>query len=109
MNLMRAGWLDDLTQWLKDLLKTLFDALLEFLADWIIHMLKMWLELFYLVFSQLQPPDFLTSHSIGGLLGQAGPTIGWIASTFQLGTAFALIGAGYVFRLIRKAITLGQW
>lgn len=106
---MHAGWLDDLTNWLRELVEKLWDAIEAFFTDLILLALETGLDLLATAFESLPVPDFMSTYSIGGLLGNAGPTVGWFVSTFKISECMAVIGAGYVFRITRKIVTMGKW
>lgn len=62
--------------------------------------------------SRLNPipvPPFLTNYSMSSILGGTGSIVGFFMSELNIGPSLALIGAGYVFRLLRKFLTLFQW
>lgn len=106
---MRVGWLNDVTNWLRDQFRSLWDALVAFLNDLIVTALEAVLELVALAFEALPVPEFVQGQSVGAMLGQAGPVVGWLASTMQLGTASSLMVSAYAFRALRKAVTGGRW
>ena len=80
----RAGWLDDLTNWIRGLIEKLWEAIEAFFTDLIVAALEKMLELVALAFESLPVPSFMTQHSIGSLLGNAGPTVGWYVETFKI-------------------------
>lgn len=102
-------WLNDLTTWLKEQFMALWNAFTELLQDMLLNALEMVLDVFAKAVEAISVPDFMTTYNLGTLLGEAGPTVVWIANTFRLGEGLALIAAGYAFRLLRKLLTLGQW
>lgn len=108
MNLY-AGWLDDLTNWFKDQFKALWDAFVAFMGDLIVQAIESVCDFFATAIESIPVPDFITQYSLDSLLGQAGPTIGWLVSTFKIGQCLTIIAAGVTFRLLRKLFTLGQW
>lgn len=101
--------LDDLTKWLKEALEAFFEGLVELLKELVFHQLLMFSAIFLKLMEMIPAPDFLTETTLASSLGQAGPVVAWALHTFKIGEGMALIGAGYVFRLTRKAVTLGQW
>lgn len=105
----RAGWLDDLTNWIRGLIEKLWEAIEAFFTDLIIAAIEKMLELVALAFESLPVPSFMTQHSIGSLLGNAGPTVGWYVETFKISECLALIAAGAVFKVTRKIVTFGKW
>jgi hypothetical protein len=109
LDLAQAGWLDDLTGWLAQLLKDLFHAGEDLLKDLLIKLIENTLAAWLYVLDSIPVPDFIAQYSLGTLLGAAGPQIGWIMGTFRIGEGLLLLGAGFAFRLTRKALTLGQW
>ena len=103
------GWLTDLTNWIRQQLQALWDALEDFLGDLIVDWADQTFTMWLFVLDHIPLPDFLDGYSLCSLLGQAGPTVGWILNNFRVAEALGLIGAGYVFRLLRKLATLFQW
>jgi hypothetical protein len=59
--------------------------------------------------SAIPVPDFIANNSMGSLLGQTGPIVGFFMTELNIGQALTLVGAGYAFRLLRKFLTLFQW
>lgn len=106
---LQAGWLQDLEDWLLQAIKAVLAALFELLKTVFLWLFDQLADFVVYVFQSITPPDFLSQYSIGTLLGQAGPVIGWLASSLQLGTCLGIIAGAYAFRLLRKLLTLGQW
>jgi hypothetical protein len=112
MNMLRAlkaGWLDDVTNWLRDLFLKIWQALVAFINDMIVFLVEGLLELIALAIESLPVPDFLSGGGIGAALASAGPTVMWTLDTFKISEGMVLIAAGYGFRLLRKFLTLFQW
>jgi hypothetical protein len=103
------GWLTRLTDWFKDTFLTIFHAFQAFVHDQIIGCVHTCLDVALTVINAIPVPDFISSYSLGSLLSQTGPTMGWIMVTFKVPEAFGLLAAGWIFRLTRKLLTLGQW
>lgn len=101
--------LEDLTGWLKEALEALFTALVELLTTLMYQQVLMLSLIFLKLMMTIPAPDFLTETTLAQSLGQAGPTVAWALHTFKLAEGMGLFGAAYVFRLTRKAVTLGQW
>lgn len=101
--------LDDLTNWLREAFEALFAGLVELLTDMILLQVMTLSVIFLKLVQAIPVPEFLTSTTLATALGNAGPTVAWALHTFKIGEGMALIGAGYVFRLTRKLVTLGQW
>lgn len=104
-----GGWLDKLTGWFANALHSVFQGLVDLLKDILVFFLMMIFQVVELIVGSISPPAFLKSYSMGGILGNAGPIVGFFISQFQVGTALALIGGAYAFRLLRKFVTLFQW
>jgi hypothetical protein len=106
---VQVGWLQDLTNWLRGLVQKLWDAIEQFFTDLIILAIEKVLELIALAFEQLPAPEFMTQHSIGSLLGNAGPAVGWFVQTFKISEAMGFFAVAAVFRISRKILTFGKW
>ena len=104
-----GNWLQNLTQWLWEVISKLWDGLESLLGDLILSWIGHMMDLYALVIESIPAPEFLNQYSINNLLAAAGPSVAWVVGTFRIGEALALIGAGYAFRLLRKLLTLGQW
>lgn len=104
-----VGWLGDLTDWLLGIFKQIWDAFVQFVKDIFLFILDFVMQVVTWILSNIPVPDWLTQYSLNSILGQAGPTIGWVAHEMQIGQAMTLIAAGYAFRLLRKLLTLFQW
>ncbi|HHA2593156.1 MAG: hypothetical protein ACN6OP_11095 [Pseudomonadales bacterium] len=105
----QAGWLQDLTTWFRKQIERFWDAIVQFFNDLIILAIKAVLELVVMAFERLPVPDFMQQYSIGGLLGNAGSTVGWFVQTFRIGECLAVIALGIAFKITRKILTLGKW
>lgn len=109
MNWMRAGWLTDLTNWIRELIGKLWSAIEAFFNDLVVIAIEKLLDLIALAFEALPVPQFMTQYSIGALLGQAGPTVGWFVETFKIPECMAILAGGAVFKITRKIVTFGKW
>lgn len=103
------GWLEKLTNWLRDQIIVIWEAFAQFMSDFFLSMVEGVLNMFVMAINALPVPDFLTTYSLNGLLSQAGGTIMWLVGTFKIGECLAVISLGWGFRLLRKLFTLGQW
>lgn len=95
----------DLVSALTDLLTALVDALFDAVV-WILSSL---LSAVVAALSLLPTPDFLQGHYLVSLLNQLPPFALYCASRLGLSDAFAIILAGFSFRMGRKILTLFQW
>lgn len=103
------GWLTDLTEWFRQQLQTLWDAIEEFFGDLVVKVIEAVCDFFATVVEAIPVPDWVTTYSLDTLLGAAGPTIGWLVATFKIGEGLGVLALGIAFRLLRKLFTLGQW
>jgi hypothetical protein len=106
---MQAGWLDDLTNWMRDQVERVWNAFVEFIGDAIVQLFATLLDLCATLIEAIPVPDFIANYSLGQFFSALPPEILWGVGQFNIGEAFAMIGAGYAFRLLRKLFTLGQW
>ncbi len=106
---MNAGWLTDLTQWIWDTIKEVFQAFTDFVEDFFVHGFEHLLNLVLFILALLPLPEFMQGQSIGSMLGNAGSTVLWFADIFQIGPSMVLIGVAIVFYLLRRILTIGIW
>lgn len=104
-----SGWLSKLTTWLSSIVHTLFSAILDLLKDLVTYVIRVVLDLIASAIGAIGAPNFLQTYSLGNVLGQAGPVVGFFLTQLKITQGLAMIGAGYVFRLTRKFLTLFQW
>lgn len=102
-------WIDDLTNWLREQLQSLWDGFVEFMTDFIVMMIEGATDTVLAIIDLLPVPDFLATYSLCALLNAAGPEVGYFLQTFRIAEGLALLAAGYGFRLLRKLLTLFQW
>ena len=101
--------LEKLTNWLKEQIVALWNAFTEFMGDLFLLWVEHSLSLIIWVLDRLPVPEFLTQHSIGSVLGNAGPTVAWMITTFRIGESLTVIGSAMAFYIIRRVLTLGIW
>lgn len=104
-----TGWLSRLTGWVSYAIHTVFVAVAQLLKDLVTYVLAVILSLVATAIESISPPSWLSQYSMGTMLGNAGPIVGFFLSQLRIPEALALIGAGYAFRLLRKFLTLFQW
>lgn len=103
------GWLTDTTNWLVRQIQQVFEAVTTFALDMVIHVVETQLSLVLLVANAIPVPDFVTEYAIGSLLSNLSSDLVWVLGKIRLAEALGLLGLGYVARLLRKLLTLGQW
>lgn len=106
---MRAGWLTDLTNWLLEQIKAVWDAFMAFMGDLFFIWFEHQLQALTVVFSLLPAPEFLNGSNLQTLFGSGGPTIGWLIATFQIDKCMGVVSAACVFYIVRRFLTLGIW
>lgn len=104
-----SGWLSKLTGWIAYAINAVFTAVIQLLKDLVTFVLAVVLSVVEMAISAIPVPDFIQNYSMGSLLGQTGPVVGFFMTQLNIGPALGLIGAGYAFRLLRKFLTLFQW
>lgn len=103
------GWLTDLTDWAGRTVDTVFQALVQFGNDMIVIVIENNLTLWLMILNAIPVPEFVQQYTVGGLLGNVGGDLGFFLGKLRIGEGLGLLGAGYAARLVRKALTLGQW
>lgn len=88
--------------------KGLWDDGTEYLDDWPIRILKSFLDGVLKVLNGIVPPDFMATP-ISDQLGPVMEFIGFFLSQSGITEACAMLLSAVMFRLGRKAITLGRW
>lgn len=104
-----TGWLSMLTHWVAYAINVVFAAFVAVLRDLITAVVVLVLALVSAAIDAIGVPDFLAGKSLGSLLGQTGSVAGFFMTQLRIWEGLALVGAGYVFRIIRKLVTLFQW
>lgn len=88
--------------------KGLWDDFTEYLSDLPVQLLKKFLDGVLEVLGAIQPPEFMATP-ISDHLGPTMEFIGFFLSQSGISQAFSILLAAVMFRLARKAITLGRW
>lgn len=97
------------TQWFIDLVVRVYTALWDFVSDAVINLLDLVINGLGALVGAIPAPSFLSQYSLGSLINQMPDYVLYFASHFQIGTAMGILAAGFVFRMGRKVVTLGQW
>lgn len=103
------GWLSAISTWLVQLVKSIFDDLWTFLVDIVLSLLDLILTAIAALIAAIPAPDFLGQSSLGVLFASMNGTILYFADRLGIFQGLAIVGAGYLFRLSRKFVTLFQW
>lgn len=103
------GWLERLTNWFKEMLSALWEAFTTFMGDLLLSGLELVLDAFATAVEWIGVPDFMQEYSVGGALGHLPGGLQWMLVQFKIPEGLAVIALAWVFRLVRKLLTLGQW
>jgi hypothetical protein len=97
------------TSWLLELIVKLFSNVWDFVADAAISVFDLLLSAISGLIGAIPAPDFLTSSSLAGLINQLPPYVLYYVGQLKITECLAILSAGFLFRMVRKAVTLGQW
>jgi hypothetical protein len=100
---IKEAW-NDLIEWFKAILQAIFD----YFSDLFILVLDGFLGAVSSLIASVPVPDFL-SNGLGSYLNGIDSGVLYFLSQSGITPAFAILGAGVTFRLLRKLFTLGQW
>lgn len=103
------NWLSSISQFFVDLVKSFFGALFDFLHDIAITTLDLLLSGVVSVLSLIPAPSFLANSNINTFLGNLPAFALWGIGQLNLPAAFGILLSGFLFRMARKLLTLGQW
>ena len=102
-------WLASVTTWLISLVKAIWSDFVDFLNEFWIDIAETILDAIAATIAAIPSPAFLDSYSLSALFGDLPSSLLYFVGHLRLPEAFALIGMGFTFRMIRKLITLFQW
>ncbi|MCE4555008.1 DUF2523 family protein [Pelomonas cellulosilytica] len=100
--------LEQLTNWLFNLVKGFFLALWNFVTDAFIGLVDMCVGAMVSLAALIPVPSFM-SGGLQSLFGQLDPAIVYLVTASGIPAGLAIIGTAYVFRIGRKVVTLFQW
>lgn len=100
--------LAEFTAWLSSLVVGWFTALWDFVVDAAIGLFDLLLQAVGALLAAIPLPAFLTD-GLGSLWNALPPGMVWLLSQAGVPAAFAMLGTGFAFRLLRKVFTLFQW
>ena len=98
----------EFAKWLVGLIKSLFQAVWDFIKDLFIELLDLVFTALLSIINAIPAPQFMT-NGLSSALGAISSDVWFFASHFKLSQCFAVLGAAVAFRLARKAATLFQW
>lgn len=109
MNIMRAGWLSDITDWIVDAIVSVWNDFVEFVSDMFVFLLNQLSLAVTYVLEKIPVPDFMNTYTLQSLLGGAGSDIAWFITIFKIDIGGTVIGAAIAFYIVRRFVTLGIW
>jgi len=101
-------WVGKVLDWLLDVISQIFIALSDMIQDLGVMLLEVVLDLFLVLIGFLTLPTFIAG-GLDGFLDGIDPAVLYFLSKSGISAGFELLGAGLMFRLTRKLLTLGQW
>mgnify|MGYP000552833685 CR=1 FL=1 len=102
-------WLNKISNFFVQLVKDIFNAILDFLKDVVIFFIDFFLKPIFELVAAIPIPSALDGITLGNLISNFPPSVLYVASQMQLDVAFGMLSAAVLFRLTRKLFTLGQW
>lgn len=99
---------EEITNWLWDLVVKLFGALWSFIKDIAVEIFDLLVSAFVVLVAAIPVPDWMSS-GLGSFWGGMDSGVVYLVSQAGVPEALALIGGGYAFRFARKVVTLFQW
>jgi len=95
--------------WLFQLFLEVFTALWDIITDLAVSIFGAVLDAIAGAIAAIPAPDFLSENSIGSLVNMLPDYVMYFVGAMKIGEGLAILGAGFAFRMLRKALTLGQW
>lgn len=102
-------WLSSITTWLIALVKAIWSDFVDFLNEFWILVAETILTTIASTISVIPTPAFLDSYSLSSLFSNLPSSLLYFLGHLHITEAFAVIGMGFTFRMVRKLITLFQW
>ncbi len=98
-----------LISWLAELIKSVWQAFVDFLSDIWIDVADIVLQAIAGLIVSIPVPSFLSNYSMGQIIGYMPYDVLYFVGLMQMGEGFAMISAAVAFRMVRKVITMFQW
>lgn len=102
-------WLTKITDWFLALVKAVFSSLASIVGDFVVWVFQAVLGVVGDLLASLPVPSFMSSGTFGSILSGLPSFALYVVGQMHFAEAFAMIGAGVAFNLLRKLFTLGQW
>lgn len=100
--------IDNALTWFADVFRAIFVAITTWLQDFAIWMLDTLLTGVAALLEAIPVPSFM-SNGLSGLFTALPPPLLYLLDQSGIAAGVAIIGAGVLFNLTRKLLTLGQW
>ncbi len=100
--------IDNVLLWLADLFSKFFNAIIDLFKDIFVWLFDSILSAIAGALELLPVPAFM-SAGLSGLFSALPPSLLYLLDQTGFIDGLAVIGAGVLFNLTRKLLTLGQW
>jgi hypothetical protein len=90
-------------------IKSYWTDFTNFLNDFPITVLDGFLSAVSGLINAIPSPDLLQNNGLSSAVAALDPSVQYFLSQSGLSTGLSILGAGVVFRLTRKVLTLFQW
>jgi len=100
--------LGQFTDWLWGVIVKVFATLWDLFTDLFVNALDLVVSGFANLIASIPVPAWM-SGGLSSFWGGLDPGIMYVVTQCGMPAALAMIGAGYAFRMLRKAFTLFQW
>ncbi len=100
--------IDGALSWIAALFVQLFNAVINLIKDVFVWLFDTILSVIASAIELLPVPDFMT-QGLSGLFTALPSGLLYLLDATGMIAGLAVVGAGVLFNLVRKALTLGQW
>lgn len=105
-----SDWLAKITAWLVALVQGIFTQLVTWIHDAALWVFDGVLSALAAAVNAISVPSFLSGGvNVGSYLSGMPAFTLYLLQQLNIGACLSVLGAGIAFRLVRKAVTLGQW
>lgn len=101
-------WFKELWQGFLDWVQDVLILCLTYFKDLMLWCFEMGLDVAAFLFEQIAPPEFAAA-GLQGLFNALPDSVIYFLGQSGLSEGMAILGGAYVFRFLRKLITLGIW
>lgn len=98
----------DLWTGIQDWFQEIWILVLTWFKDFSLWLFEMSLDVLAFMFEQLEPPELLAT-GLQTLFNNLPESVIYFLGQSGLSEGIAILGGAYVFRLLRKVLTLGIW